>query len=63
MALPDNTIQKIQTTSGNKDIAPTMMTDSNKQYKAELPTLTHDETIALKSDIDALPRPQVFRFI
>ena len=38
-----------------------MMTDATGTYKAELPTLTSDATLALKSDIDALPEPMVFK--
>ena len=49
MSLPNDTIQKIKLNPNDadtvKDIAPTMMTDSNRSYKAELPTLTKDEII------------------
>ena len=58
MSLPNDTIQKIKLNPNDantvKDIAPTMMTDSNRSYKAELDTLYEDEKIELKPFIGVL---------
>ena len=49
MALPNKSIQKVKDNQGNNvDVAPTMMTDSSKTYKAELNTLVEDSKIALE---------------
>ena len=52
MSLPNDTIQKIKLNPNDdntvKDIAPTMMTDSNRSYKATLDSLQEDDKIALK---------------
>lgn len=61
MAKPTNTISKINPNGTTYTICPTMMTDETGTYKATLPTLTKDETIATKSDIDAIGSPMIFK--
>lgn len=59
MAKPDKTIDKIKPDANNTyDIVPTMMTDTNGTYKAELPTLEEDDTIMVESQM-----PKVVRLI
>lgn len=51
MAKPANTIDKINVNSTEYNVCPTMMTDTNKTYKADMPTLTQDETIVVESEL------------
>lgn len=55
MPKPAHTVDKVQPDRNNNnlifDICPTMMTDTNKTYKADMPTLTQDETIVVESEL------------
>lgn len=64
MAIPTKNIKKVQLNPNDDttiyEIVPEKISDGNGNV-ATLPVLTQDEIIALKSDIDALPEPMVFK--